>query len=85
MNQKLPKDKAKLQYLTTIQKGWLPPIIEDLSGDDTQDASKNSLNCERHQNMYYPLEGISEQELQQKVQQLGEQAQVKSPIEPEHS
>ena len=35
--------------------------------------------------MYYPLEGISEQELQQKVQQLGEQAQVKSPIEPEHS
>ena len=39
MNQKLPKDKAKLQYLTTIQKGWLPPIIEDLSGDDTQDAS----------------------------------------------
>ena len=39
MNQKLPKEKAKLQYLTTIQKGWLPPIIEDLSGDDTQDAS----------------------------------------------
>ena len=29
--------------------------------------------------MYYPLGGISEQELQQKAQQLGEQAQVKSP------
>ena len=44
-----------------------------------QGVTNDSLNGEGHQNIYYPLDSISEQELQQKVQQLGEIAQVKTP------